>query len=453
MTGLVLEAGPSPLQGFASRFAGLSELLRPPAGDAVVVVKTRSRREIAISVPFQVEDWPARLKSATKPLAARCLARFAIATVPEVDATLAEPLLLLAAAPDDPKAREDALESAIRAACGRSATPDRIEALKAILESLRDLATTTTAAATTKAAPSSALPASGAAAFRDRVRLVFRLLAPPGRPELTFPQFKRAVASIFGSSLSDETLRQIFASEDVNASNTITLDEFQDAVKSVMRHVMTLARASVGLDRDALVLRALASCAAMCLVLVFLALGIQAFGEPEAFAASVNGGIAAGGAAFVRLLEKTAASPEAMVAGATATLARALREAMPDAKPSETEGASVLSAGSGVLTVSLPPFGGLLVDPPTAAPGPAVNRADLRGDALTFVVLPERSGSATWSLALASGATVATGAVELAAHKERRVVATVQVDDAEVALALLLTTDTGARSRAKVARH
>ena len=68
-------------------------------------------------------------------------------------------------------------------------------------------------------------------------------------------------------------------------------------------------------------------------------------------------------------------------------------------------------------------------------------------------MLPERSGSATWTLTLASGATVATGAVELAAHKERRVVATVQVDDAEVALALLLTTDTGARSRAKVARH
>ena len=155
---------------------------------------------------------------------------------------------------------------------------------------------------------------------------------------------------------------------------------------------------------------------------------------------------------FVRLLEKTAASPEAMVAGATATLARALREAMPDAKPSEAEGASVLSSDA-VLTVSLPPFGGLLVDPPTAAPGPAVNRADLRGDALTFVVLPERSGSATWSLTLSSGATVATGAVELAAHKERRVVATVQVDDADVALALLLTTDTGARSRAKVARH
>ena len=57
--------------------------------------------------------------------------------------------------------------------------------------------------------------------------LVFRLLAPnAGRPELRFPEFKRAISAILGAPVSDEALRQIFASEDVNASNTITLDEF-----------------------------------------------------------------------------------------------------------------------------------------------------------------------------------------------------------------------------------
>ena len=128
--------------------------------------------------------------------------------------------------------------------------------------------------------------------LKDHIRLVFKAMAEQASVEneisLSLDRFVETVQNVYQLPVSREVLTELFATVDTNASNSLTIDEFDNATARVVDQVVSLVRTQLGVNRDALILHALLSSLALAAVLVFLGLGIVSFGSTEAFASSVR---------------------------------------------------------------------------------------------------------------------------------------------------------------------